>query len=78
MKGIAEIARDCLDLPVSQRLRLVRVLLDVSEPEMNDSCGVDEAWDDELGARMAAVKSGQARSQSVEEFLSKLEGRRPA
>jgi hypothetical protein len=78
MKGIDEIARDCLELPVSQRLRLVRVLLDASETDLIDTYSVGEAWDEEICARMEAVRNGVAGSQSVEEFLLKLESRRPA
>ncbi len=78
MRGIAEIARECLELPVSQRLRLVRVLLDVSEPDMDELRGVEEAWDDEIGARIEAVRNGLAGSQSVEELWSEIDHSRPA
>ena len=35
MKAIAELTRECLDLPASQRFKLARILLDVSEPDQD-------------------------------------------
>ena len=78
MKSIAEIARDCLELPVSQRLRLARVLLDVSEPDTDEVRGVEEAWDEEIAARMEAVRNGTAGARPVEDLIAELiRGRQP-
>jgi hypothetical protein len=65
MKLMSEIAKDCLELPTAQRLKLARILLDASEPGQDFSPEVQAAWDDEIGARIEAVKNGTARSRPV-------------
>ena len=65
MKLISEIARDCLELPSTQRLKLARILIDVSE--------VEAAWDDEIGARVEAAKNGTAKSQPIADVFSHLD-----
>ena len=75
MKAIAEITKDCLELPSSQRLMLARILLDVSEADLDYSPEVDAAWENEIGARLAAVKNGTARSSSVAEVFADLDRR---
>ena len=78
MKLIAEITKDCLELPSSQRLKLARILLDVSEPDQDFSPEVTTAWEDEIGARMAAVINGTARSRPIVDVFSDLDQRHPA
>jgi len=65
MEAIAEITKACLDLPSAQRLRLARILLDVSEPAQDFSPEAEAAWEDEIGARVGAVINGTARSRPV-------------
>ena len=77
MKAIAEITRECLDLPSSQRLKLARILLDVSEPDQDFSPEVEAAWDEEIGDRMAAVINGTARSRTIAEVFQDLDQRLP-
>jgi hypothetical protein len=78
MKIIAEITRDCLDLPSSQRLKLARILLEVSEPEQDFSPEVAAEWEVEIGARMAAVSNGTARSRPIADVFQDLDLRHPA
>ena len=78
MKIIAEITRDCLDLPSSQRLKLARILLEVSEPDQDFSPGVACAWDEEIAARAAAVINGTARSRPITEVFQDLDLRHPS
>jgi hypothetical protein len=77
MKAIAEITRECLDLPSSQRLKLARILLDVSEPDQDFSPEVASTWDQEIGARVAAVINGTARSRPVAEVIDDFDQRLP-
>ena len=78
MKVIAEITRDCLDLPSSQRLKLARILLDVSEPDQDFSPEVEIAWEEEIHARVHAVITGTARSRPIADVLADLDHRYPA
>ncbi len=78
MKAIAEITKDCLELPSSQRLKLARILLDASETDLDYSPEVDAAWEEEIRARLAAVKNGTARTSSVAEVFTDLDRRFPS
>ena len=78
MKVIAEIARDCMDLPSAQRLKLARILLDVSEPDQDFSPEVATAWEVEIAARVEAVIKGTAKSRPLAEVFAQLDNLYPA
>jgi len=78
MKGMAEITRDCLELPDSQRLKLARILLEASQNDPDYSPDVDAAWEEEIVARLEAVKQGTARSRPVAEVFADLDRRFPS
>lgn len=78
MQAIAEITKACLDLPSAQRLRLARILLDVSEPDQDFSPEAASAWDEQIGARVDTVINGTARSRPVADVFADLDQRHPA
>jgi hypothetical protein len=78
MKQLAEITKDCLDLPSAQRFKLARILIDVSEPAGEFSPDTESAWDEEIAARVEAVKNGSARSRPVVEALRDLDAKYPS
>ncbi len=78
MKLISEITKDCLELPSAQRLKLARILMEVSEPGQDFSPGLETAWEDEIGARVDAVKNGTARSRPISEVFAELDRLYPA
>ena len=75
---MSEITRDCLELPTAQRLKLARILMDVSEPGQDFSPNVEAAWDDEISARVIAVKNGTAGSRPLVDVLAQLDQLYPA
>jgi len=75
MKAIAEIAKDCLELPSSQRLQLARILLDDTEPGHDFSLEVACAWEDEISARVTAVVHGTAKSRPMADVFAELDQR---
>jgi hypothetical protein len=78
MKVMAELTKDCLELPSAQRLKLARILLDASEPDQDFSPEVEAAWDEEIAARMKTVLNGSAKSSSLTEVLARFEKLYPA
>lgn len=78
MKLISEITKDCLDLPSAQRLKLARILIDVSEPGQDFSPEVQSAWEEEIHARVEAVKNGTARSRPMAEVFAQIDQLYPA
>jgi hypothetical protein len=75
MKGLSDIAKEALDLRPAQRLTLARILLDLSEHDQDFSPEVEAAWDDEIGRRLHAVTTGEARSRSFAEVFAALDRR---
>lgn len=78
MKAMAEVTKDCLELPSAQRLKLARILLDTSESGQDFSPDVDTAWNEEICARMNAVFNGTAKSSPLAEVLARYEKLYPA
>jgi hypothetical protein len=78
MKAMAELTKDCLELPSAQRLKLARILLDTSESDQDFSPGVEAAWNEEIAARLKAVLNGTAKSSPLAEVLARFEKLYPA
>ena len=78
MKLLSEITKDCLDLPSSQRLKLARILIDASEPAGEFSPETESIWEEEIAARIQAVKDGSARSRSADDALKDLDAKYPS
>ncbi len=78
MKAISELAKDALELPLSQRLILARILLDLSEEDQNTSTEVETAWDEEIGRRLEEVRAGTCQSSSFDDVFARLEQRFPS
>ena len=78
MKAIAELAREALDLPVRDRLKLARILLDLSEADQDFTPDAEAVWEAEIQARINAVKSGTARSRPAADVFADLDRRHPA
>jgi hypothetical protein len=78
MKAIAELTKDALELPASQRLQLARILIDVSEVDQDFSPDAEAAWEDEIRARIEAVKSGTASSRLAADVFADLDRLHPA
>ncbi|MFZ9938146.1 MAG: addiction module protein [Luteolibacter sp.] len=75
MKLLSEITKDCLELPSPQRLKLARILIDVSEPARDFSPEFESLWEEEIAARIEAVKSGSARSRLVSDVFKDLDAK---
>ena len=78
MKPLLDLTKDALELPSPQRLTLARILLDLTEPDLDFSPEVETAWDAEISRRLAAVQAGTAHSKTLDEVFSTLDRRFPA
>ncbi len=77
MKMLAEVAKDALELSPEKRLALARILLELSDEGSDYSPEAEAAWEEELAARIEAVKTGAAQSRSFEEVFADLDRRYP-
>lgn len=74
--SIEEITKEVVDLPRHQRLALVRLLLDLDQPGTSDE--IEQAWDEEIRARVKAVDEGRATSIPYEQIKKEMAGRFPS
>jgi putative addiction module component (TIGR02574 family) len=74
---LADLTREALELPAAQRLQLAHQLLDTAEPVDAPAVEVQAQWEDELEARLAAVKGGTAQSRPAAAVFADLDRRFP-
>ena len=74
-KVLSEVTRDALDLPATERRKLARILLDVSDADRDFSPEVDAAWEEEIARRLGAVDAGMAKSRPATEVFADLDRR---
>jgi putative addiction module component (TIGR02574 family) len=74
-KTLAEITRDAAELSEPERLKLARILLELSGPEPPDLAGVEEAWETEIQGRLQNLRAGRVKGVPFEEVMSQIEVR---
>jgi putative addiction module component (TIGR02574 family) len=74
-KTLTEVTRDAADLPEIERLKLVRILLDLSESEPTPD--VQEDWDREIERRLVELRAGKVKGVPLEDVKRKIESRWP-
>jgi len=72
-KTLTEITRDAAELPAPERLKLARILLDLSESDAMPAADTQAAWDEEIERRLQEVRSGAVRGVPLEEVKKKIE-----
>ena len=72
-KSLIEVTRDAAELPASERLKLARILLDLSEMEPDSPDEVQAAWDDEIEQRLQELRSGKTKGVPLDEVKKKIE-----
>ncbi len=77
--SIEEITREIVGLPRQQRLALVKLLLDLdrSHADLADP-GTEDAWDEEIRARVKAVDEGRAVGIPYEQIREEMARRFPS
>ena len=74
-KTLAEVTCDAADLPAPERLKLARILLDLSEPATESPDDVQNAWDQEIERRLQELRSGKVKGVPLKEVRAKIEAR---
>jgi len=77
-KTLTEVTRDAAGLPAGERLKLARILLDLSEATADDPDDVQNAWDQEIERRLQELRSGKVKGVPLEEVKAKIEARLPS
>jgi putative addiction module component (TIGR02574 family) len=73
-KTLTEVTQDAAELPPAERLKLARIMLDLSEVGTEPSAEVQSAWDHEIEQRLQELLSGKVKGVPLEEVKKKIEG----
>jgi len=74
-KNLSEVTRDAMKLPAAERLKLARIMLDMSEADIEPTDEVQSAWDKEIEQRLQELRSGQAKGVPLKEVQRKIKAR---
>jgi putative addiction module component (TIGR02574 family) len=72
---LEDVAREAIALPRHQRLSLARLLIELDDP--GSGADVDAVWEEEIQARLQAVKEGRIQGIPYEEVLARVDRRFP-
>ncbi len=70
---MSEVTRDAAELPTSERLKLARILLDLSETSAEPAEEVQAAWDNEIARRLQELRTGAVQAVPLAEVKKKIE-----
>ena len=74
-KTLSQVAQDAAELPASDRLKLARLMLDLTDLEPASSDQVQSEWDEEIQRRLEELRSGQVIGVPLEEVKKRIEAR---
>jgi len=72
MTRIETLTREAAALPKTERLELVRALLEMDAGNVSEAEGT---WEEEIRARVKAVDEGRAASVSLDDLRREMNGR---
>ena len=72
MTRIEALTREAAALPRTERLELVRALLELDGGAVAEA---EETWDEEIRARVKAVDEGRASGVSLDDLRQEMDGR---
>ena len=72
-KTLTEVTHDAAVLPARERLKLARILLDLSETATESSEELQTAWDDEITRRLRELRTGAVKGVPLDAVKRKIE-----
>jgi len=77
-KTLSEVTRDAAELPAAERLKLARILLDLSETSTEAADELQAAWDDEIARRLRELRAGAVKGVPLAEAKKRIEAGFPS
>ena len=74
-KTLSQVAQDAAELPAPDRLKLARLMLDLTDLEPASPDQVQREWDEEIQRRLEELRSGQVTGVPLEEVKKRIETR---
>ena len=72
-KSLSEVTRDAVELPAVERVKLARILLDMSETDADSDEEAERAWEKEIERRLRELESGTVKGVPLEETKRRIE-----
>ncbi len=73
---LEKLESEALDLPVTERARLAKLLIaSLDEEPLDDPAEVEKAWEKEIYHRLEQIRSGKAKLIPAEDVLGELRRR---
>ena len=72
-KTLTEVTRDAAELPAPERLKLARILLDLSETATESAEELQTAWEDEISRRLRELRSSAVKGVPLDAVKGKIE-----
>lgn len=69
-----EVTRDAAALPELERLKLARILWDLTDPSTVATDEAEAAWDEEIARRLSKLRSGAVKGVPLAEVKRRIEG----
>jgi putative addiction module component (TIGR02574 family) len=73
-KTLTEVTQEAAELPGPERLKLARILLELSETDTDPPTDVQDAWESEIERRLQELRSGRVKGIPLEEVKKRIEG----
>ena len=77
-KTLSEVTRDAAELPAAERLKLARILLDLSETSTEAADELQAAWDDEIARRLRELRAGAVKGVPLAKVKKRIEAGFPS
>ena len=74
-KTLTEVTRDAAELPAPERLKLARILLDLSETAEEPAGELEAVWDKEITRRWHELRSRTHKSIPLADVKKRMETR---
>ena len=77
-KTLIEVAEDATALPETERLKLARMLLDLSDALPVSPEDAEAAWDEEIARRLHELRTGKVKGVPLAEVKRRIEAGFPS
>ena len=72
-KSLSDVVQDAAALPSTDRLMLARLMLDLTESDLESPDQLQSEWDEEIQRRLQELRSGQVAGVPLEEVKRRIE-----
>jgi hypothetical protein len=72
-KTLSEVAKDAAELSAADRLKLARLMLDLTNSDLASPDQVQGEWDEEIQKRLRELRSGEVNGVPLKEVKRRIE-----